>query len=180
MFHRDPKGWIQTFTGKQFWPCDPRPEDVDIDDIAHHLAVLTRFTGATREPYSIAQHCCLVANNVPPRDKLWGLMHDAAEAYLGDLASPTKRNPALSGFRLMEDKILDAVTIRFGLSGGIPPSVHYADRRALLAERRDLLSYRADWSPWEGIEPFPDTVKPWPWHEAETTFKDMFYALQEN
>jgi len=81
--------WIQTYTGKRFWPLDPRPEDVDILDIAHSLSLLCRFTGHTSSFYSVSQHSILVAQEVPKRLRLWALFHDAAEAYIGDIARPT-------------------------------------------------------------------------------------------
>lgn len=52
--------WIQVYSGIQFWPIDPRPEEILVSDMAHSLAQQCRFTGHTREFYSIAQHCCLV------------------------------------------------------------------------------------------------------------------------
>lgn len=70
-----------TYTGRQFWPLDPRAEDIDIRDVAHHLSLICRFNGAGRAFYSLAQHSCLVADTLDAPLKLWGLLHDAAEAY---------------------------------------------------------------------------------------------------
>ena len=57
----DSSAWIETYSGKRFYILDPRPQDVDIVDIAHALSLLTRFTGHTREFYSVAQHSVLVS-----------------------------------------------------------------------------------------------------------------------
>src|SRR5690242_11754504 len=85
--------WMQTYTGRRFWPLDPRVDDIDIGDIAHHLSLVCRFAGACREFYSVAQHCVGVSYVCDPKDALWGLLHDAAEAYVGDMVRPLKRSP---------------------------------------------------------------------------------------
>ena len=74
--------WIQTYLGIQFWPLDPRPEEVMLFDIAHSLSNMCRFTGHCREFYSVAQHSVIVSQNVPREDAAWGLLHDASEAYM--------------------------------------------------------------------------------------------------
>lgn len=57
--------FICTYTGRKFYPLDPRPEDVCIEDIAHALALVNRFGGHTRVPYSVAQHSVLCCQNAP-------------------------------------------------------------------------------------------------------------------
>lgn len=84
--------WMQTYTGRVFWPLEPRPEDVDIVDIAHALANLCRYGGHSKVFYSVAHHSVLVSQIVPPADALWGLMHDSAEAYVIDLIRPIKHS----------------------------------------------------------------------------------------
>lgn len=84
------KPWIQTFTGKQFWPLTPKAEDVCIEDIAHALAFKCRFGGHCKTFYSVAEHSCRVAEILRPEHQLIGLLHDAAEAYLPDVAAPIK------------------------------------------------------------------------------------------
>lgn len=77
--------FIFTFTGKHFNVYEPEVDMIDPRDISHSLAHLCRFNGHTREFYSVAQHSCIVADLVPEEHKLAALLHDATEAYLGDM-----------------------------------------------------------------------------------------------
>src|ERR1700744_4853571 len=108
-------GWIQTFTGKKFSPLAPRPEDVDIRDIAHALAMKCRFNGHCSPFYSIAEHSVRVSwllEQQGKREALWGLMHDAADAYLPDLGAPIKNHfhlhdgKNIESFNHAEDRLL--------------------------------------------------------------------------
>ena len=69
--------WMQTFTGRQFWPADPRADEIDIRDIAHALSMQCRYAGHCTQFYSVAEHCVLLANAIPEQ-KLWALLHDAS------------------------------------------------------------------------------------------------------
>lgn len=129
--------WIQTFSGRMFWPLDPSPADVRIEDIAHALSLKCRYTGHCREFYSVAQHSILVSEIVPPADALWGLLHDGAEAYFADIARPVKKSHRL--FSDIEDRIMLAICDAFGLPHEQPESVSQADVVLLMTERRDLL-----------------------------------------
>jgi uncharacterized protein len=129
--------WGCTFTGRQYWPEDPRPEDIDIEDIAHALAHQCRFGGHCREFYSVAQHSVLVSEACPPEHALWGLLHDASEAYLVDVPRPAKR--AMPEYVRMEAAMMAAVCKRFGLSAEMPAAVKLADEATLAAEARDLM-----------------------------------------
>ena len=132
--------WIQTYTGRQFWPLDPRPDDISAHDIAHALAMKCRFGGHTKFPghiYSVAQHSILVADLLPKKFQLWGLLHDAAEAYLPDVPRPVK--PFLAGFEAIERRIMECVAERFTLEWPMPAAVKVADNIALATERRDVM-----------------------------------------
>src|SRR4051812_6540197 len=85
--------WMQTISGKAFFPLDPRPADVDIQDIAHALAFQCRFGGHVKEFYSVAEHSVRVSLICAHEDAKWGLLHDATEAYLSDIVRPVKRDP---------------------------------------------------------------------------------------
>lgn len=130
--------WIQTFTGRQFWPLDPRPEDVDILDIAHALANKCRYTGHTSRFYSVAEHSIYVSFVVPEEHRKWALLHDAAEAYLADVARPIKQY--LPGWKELEAKVMLAICQRFNLVPIEPAEVKRADTAILHDEKRDLFA----------------------------------------
>jgi 5'-deoxynucleotidase YfbR-like HD superfamily hydrolase len=125
--------WITTYSGKQFYPLAPRAADICIEDIAHHLALQCRWSGATRKPLSIAQHSFHVAQLVSPGCRLWALLHDASEAYLLDVARPLKHSMAYAGYRTAEAQLQTVIFQTFGLSGEPPSEVKEADDLLLVA-----------------------------------------------
>ncbi|GEL48581.1 hypothetical protein CHO01_36970 [Cellulomonas hominis] len=167
--------WMQTYTGRQFWPLDPRPEEVDPRDIAHALAYQCRYNGMTREHYSVAEHCLLMSWAVPVRDQLHALLHDATEAYIGDMIRPLKNH--VPAFRDIEDVVWKAIAERFGISAQIPSSVHDADIRICLDERAALLSEPP--APWdtEALGTLGVDIGPLPAQEAERRYLDRLYSL---
>src|ERR1700757_1336901 len=82
--------WIQTFSGKRFSLLEPQPDQICIEDIAHALSLQARFTGHVKYHYSVAQHCWYASQIVAPEFALEALMHDASEAYIGDMSRPMK------------------------------------------------------------------------------------------
>ena len=174
---RTDDSWIQTYTGRKFWPHDPEPDDIVIEDVAHALALANRYTGHTREPYSVAQHCVIMSWLCP--DKKWALMHDAAEAYLSDVARPVKRY--LQGYAEMEDRLLACVAGKFGLAMPIPDCVHEWDKIMLTAERRDLINHKGeDWFHIRGVTTLSYAIQAWPWSVAEKEFLHQFNKLWSN
>jgi hypothetical protein len=151
--------WILTTSGRVFPLRDPRPDDVDPRDLAHALSHLCRFGGHAREFYSVAQHCLLVSRLVPPEFALAGLLHDAAEAYLGDVVSPLKGE--LYRYRLLEERIAGVIERRFGLDSLAlsAPEVVAADRQALAIEVRCFLPVAGPlWSEIAEVEAPPITL----------------------
>jgi hypothetical protein len=139
--------WLQTYTGRAFYPLDPRPEDVDPEDVAHALAHTCRYGGHTSRFYSVAEHCLLVAQAVPEH-ALWGLLHDAAEAYCGDMVRPLKQG--MPAYREAEDRIMAAICERFGLHPVEPSAIKEADTRLLYDER--LALFGPPPKPWHALE----------------------------
>lgn len=135
---QDRGDWIQTAMGRQFWPMDPRPSEVFIDDIAHALSMLCRFGGHCLRFYSVAEHCVLLSRAASEPVKLWALLHDATEAYLVDVPRPIK--PFLIGYDAAESKIMRAVELRFNLHLGMPDEVKRLDRAILTDERIQVMA----------------------------------------
>lgn len=131
--------YIRTFTGRAFMPIEPIAEDVDIRDIAHALSLICRFTGHVKRFYSVAEHSLHVSLVCEPKDALWGLLHDASEAYIADVSSPVKHDPAMARYREIEAALMSAVCARFGLPDDMPASVADADRRLLHTEMQELM-----------------------------------------
>lgn len=127
----------QTHTGRMVNPLDPKPEDICLEDIAHALSLQCRFNGHTKTFYSVAQHSINVATMLGDKSAPWGLMHDAAEAYVGDVARPIKE--LIPGFSEMEDVVLSVIGKKYGLKFPIPREVWEADDRMLMTEKRDFL-----------------------------------------
>ncbi len=170
--------WMLTATGRQFWPLDPRPEEIHIEDIAHALAHQCRFGGHCRFFYSVAQHSVLVSNAVPPEHALWGLLHDAAEAYLVDLPRPIKRYSEMGDlYRAIEGRLMKAICYRFMLPVDEPPEVKRADDVLLMTEKRDVMPV----SEWEWrctAEPLPERIVPWSPNFARTMFLRRWIDLR--
>ena len=89
--HNVEEGFLPTCTGRRVHIADPLPDEIDIEDIAHGLSHVCRFAGHVPLYYSVAQHSLLVSELLDERTAMWGLLHDASEAYLHDLTRPLKR-----------------------------------------------------------------------------------------
>ena len=168
-------GWIRTFTGRKVEPLNLRVSDVDIRDIAHALSNQCRFTGHVREFYSVAQHSVQVSHLCPQNLKLCGLLHDASEAYLIDLARPVKHAPQMAFFREAEDCIQRVIASKFKIPYPFPQPVHLADNVALVTEARDFMGVTKKWA---GMPDPEDIVYlALPPKEAEILFLQTFGAL---
>lgn len=127
--------YIQTFTGKKFYFRDPRPEDIAIEDIAHSLSHLCRFTGHSKLFYSVAEHSVAVCDEVAGDNlKLIALLHDATEAYIGDISSPLKGQIEMREVKNLEKRIWQAVANKFGVDHTLPEEVKRADLQLLADE----------------------------------------------
>lgn len=167
---------FRTFKGRRFWPLDPRPEEVDIEDIARGLALTNRFNGHTLMPYSVAQHSVLVSYMVPEGMEFEGLMHDASEAMgIGDLISPTKKH--MPQYRRVEKRIMLAIRSRYRMLRKEPAEVKTADTLLYFAEARDVAN--RELTP-EQVKMAPKKIiRAWSWRKAEREFLQRFYSLRQ-
>lgn len=170
--------WMQTFTGRQFWPLDPRPDEIFIEDIAHALSMQCRYAGHCIEFYCTAQHSVLLAEAVCRAggtldEQRWALMHDAPEAYLVDVPRPVK--PYLTGYRDFEDAIMAVICTRFGLSPVMPALVHEFDGRIIGDERANLRPCVAAW--YTDHEPLGIAIEPWAPRGSKAAFLAVFDRL---
>lgn len=153
------KLYVSTYLGNRFYPLEPRIDDVDIEDIAHGLAYQCRFNGQTNAFYSVAQHSLIVASLVPEELRFAALLHDAAEAYLGDMVKPLK--VLLPAFSEIEDNVSRIIGERFGADLNHNPIVKQADLIALATEKRDLMPYSVEkWAYLIGVEPMGKVILP--------------------
>jgi len=172
----DPNAWNQTYTCKKFFPKNPTPESICIEDIAHALSMQCRFGGHTSCFYSTAQHSVLVSFLCGKDLELHGLIHDAAEAYCGDMLAPTKGLPELKPYKDLENNIQLAICMKFGVPFGHVADVKRADMLALSIEARSLMApINNEWK-----LPFPNIgleITPLAPKESEALFLNRFVEL---
>lgn len=141
---------IMLQSGNLFDLLNPYESDFTIEDIAHGLSNVCRFSGQVMNFYSVAEHCANVSFCVPDEYKFAALLHDASEAFIGDIASPLKA--LLPDYLIIEKKVEDAISKRFlsksqlYLGGFDAPIIKQADRAMCRFEADNLMpSYSAYW-----------------------------------
>lgn len=167
--------WMQTYSGIKFNLDKPDPKDVCIEDIAHALSRIGRYTGHANRFYSVAQHSVLVALQCPRDSAFEGLMHDAHEAYCDDFATPMKN--VVEGYREFERSVRDAVVARFNLRRELPASVKLADLRMLMTEKEQLFNEQISWS--VDADPYDFTFMCWEPKHAEREFLVFFDIFKD-
>lgn len=163
--------WILTYSGIKFYPFNPKIEDVSIEDIAHALSNQCRFSGHTYKFYSVAQHS-RYTSQICEEDKLWGLLHDATEAYFIDVPSPIKN--FIRFFKKYEKRLAKVIAKKFDLPFPIPQEVHRADKSifniewdCLMNQEKGFFDVKTDYFK---IEPETPEI-------AKQKFLDEFYKL---
>ena len=156
MRNEAPRAWQRMLSGRRLDILDPSPLDIEIEDIAHGLARVSRWNGQTRGKHSlsVAQHSVIVEKlvrmNAPKLDQKWylaALLHDAPEYVIGDMITPFKH--VLGGiYRDIELRLDAAINIRFGLPAKLPDPVQRtikrADRMAAWLEATQLAGFSED------------------------------------
>ena len=182
--------WIQTYTDKKFYAFDPKPEQICIEDIAHALSNVCRFSGHCNRFYSVAEHSWIMAEEMiheydaTDDEIMWCLLHDASEAYIQDIPAPFKR--FFPDYKECEDRIMKAVANKFGLSYPIPKAVKKLDIGILKTEREQLFDIthpktfamediwgieRVD------VEPIDRKISCWVSEAAEVNFLEMYETV---
>lgn len=171
-------GWIPLYSGRRFWLEDPRPEDIDINDIAHALSMVNRYNGHTHFPYSVAQHSVLVSYLVPSEYMLAALLHDASEAYIHDIIRPLKLLIE-DRYGPIEEAVMRAIALKFGFPLRDSACQHHikkADNVLLATEIRDLTPSRVRYL--EMTEaPLPYQILPMQQSDAKQLFLDRYEQL---
>ena len=175
---------LTTYSGKRVNPMDLNPDDIDIEDIAHHLSCINRWCGALREPISVAQHCVHVSWLLRGTGlELDGLLHDAAEAYLGDVTKWVKRHASMEFYRQAEHDASLVIAQKFGIHVTMPEAVERADRMMINIEGS------FGFKEWENLPGFPipteedlldcSLYQSWHWSIAKARFLNFFNVYQE-
>jgi len=125
-----------TVSNKKVDFLNPDPELIDIHDIAHSLSFQCRFTGHMKTFYSVAEHSMLVADLCPKESKLHGLLHDATEAYLGDVSHNLKK--LLPFYKTIEKRWEEAISKKFDFSLRDSVLVKKFDNEALAIEKQSF------------------------------------------
>jgi 5'-nucleotidase len=166
--------WMQTATGRRFWPMDPRPHEIFVEDVAHALSMICRFGGHCRRFYSVAEHSVLMSRAAAAEHKRWALLHDGSEAYITDIIRPLK--PALFGYREAEQKVMRAICVRFNLHLDQPASVKALDRAILMDERDQAMGEPPQ--AWDGeVAPLGIQLQFWTPSRAKREFLSDFREL---
>ncbi len=180
-------GWIHTYTGRKYFFDNPDHTQIEPRDISHSLSMICRYNGHIHKFYSVAEHCYIMARYTlelgnSPEVALAALLHDAAEAYVGDVTTPLKR---LMGheYDTIELKANKAIQDRFGVlmpvDSPIYNEVKELDRRILVNEVRELCLSAPDWLPKDlmPLAPSMVVIEGWSPNLAEYHFHSLFEEL---
>jgi uncharacterized protein len=168
---------IQTYSGTFFDFVETEKSVFTIEDIARALSKICRFTGHVHTFYSVAQHSVMVSYLVPKEHAFKGLMHDSAEAFIGDVSSPLKS--LLQDYKAIERRVEKEVFGRFGLEAKMPACVKRADLIALKTEQRDFMNgANVPWKITEDIEPCESKWVALGHEDAFKLFMSRFNELQ--
>lgn len=167
---------ILLLSGEYFDLAEPEACAFQVSDIAHALGNICRFTGHTQRFYSVAEHSVICSHMVPPEDAMAALMHDAAEAFIGDVSSPLKS--LLPDYKAVEHRVEQAIWSRLDLPPTLPPSVKIADRRALAVEQRVCMGNGDEWGNGEPSDEDCALIRFLSPEDARAAFLDRYHDLR--
>jgi len=178
-----------TYTGVKWNVLDPSPDDVRIEDIAHALSLNCRFNGQVKEFYSVAEHSVRLTEEIPTSYpscfKLAALLHDAAEAYLGDVIAPLKKFlPVYTNIETCTQRVI-AKAFNLLIHNFDYTMIKQLDRVMLVTEARDLMHPRffeihKGWNKKELPDPLPGKIEPWESWEAEQRFIETYWRIVDD
>jgi len=154
-----------------------RPEDCvfDILDIAHGLSNICRFGGQCQTFYSVAQHSVYVSHLVPEEHRMSALLHDAAEAFLGDIPRPLKG--LLPEYKKLEERVEWVIATRFDLAYPWSQEIKRADNAMLLAEQYQIMRNHDEWTSLQHVQAARIHISAWDPQEARKQFLDRYQFL---
>lgn len=162
-------------SGRKLNFLHPTFEQIHIEDIAHHLSMLPRYLGATERPYNNAQHSWFVCSMASVEFKLHSLLHDAAEAYTGDLPGQLKHMPGMEFYCELQDNLQKKIFEKFGLVW--TPAIHdyiHAVEKSICMPWEEYLIGRGQLPDWDE---FPKMDELWTSGISEKRFLKQFHAL---
>lgn len=174
--------WIQTVSGLRVNPRSMTVGDIRMVDIAHALSMQCRYAGHCYKFYSVAEHCVLTSWVLEqmgrgPRVQLYGLLHDAEEAYLPDLPRPIKE--MFPEYREAGKYIMDLVIGKYNLPWGCKDEIKKVDNALLHTEALEIMGDTSGWYLPE--PPVPDLlIQGWEPHKAKTKFLHRFNQLRDD
>jgi 5'-deoxynucleotidase YfbR-like HD superfamily hydrolase len=178
----EPGPFIQTLSGRRVNPLDAAPEDIDPSDIARALAHICRFGGHSKAFYSVAQHSAIVCDlleerGATPDELMAALLHDAAEAYLGDLPHPLKHRSELgAAFRVAEKRLEAVINERFALPD-VSARIKPLDRALLATERATFSEVTWHWPELDGAEELELEIEAWSPDRAQEEFSRRYERI---
>ena len=164
---------MTTYTGLMINPLDPDPDNICIEDIAHHLALECRYNGACKFHYSVAQHSVLGCHHVSLDNRLAFLLHDSPEAYMHDLVHNLKYN--IPFYVEAEERLLKVIYEKFKVVDFDQEEIRRVDYALMATETKVLMSSVEGWSFPE--PPLDVGIAEWPWRAAEVMFRDNYHQL---
>lgn len=179
--HRPRNGdWMLMNSGQRYWPLDPRVGDFSLNDIAHGLAYTCRWGGQVDQFFSVAEHSVIVSRYVRPELRLAALLHDAAEAFVGDIPRPLKRILG-ANYKLIEDRTQTVIAMQYGFDKEMHPQIKEIDNRITVDERKSLFSNNDETLPWmfaNDVSLGLEIINPLPPHQAKRLFMETYYEIK--